>query len=191
MKDKYSVSQRFRSRVALVQALYSYNSTKHAPKDVYELFLTFISEYPDEDSKAVSLDLKYFTDILFFAIDNINTIDAEITKSSSRKPSQISNLELAMLRSACAELMLRRDIDGKIIIDQTVSLTRVFANEASHGFINSNACRMCMSIRGTLGKDDKGVNNTNKNDDDEVATTSKTSQVREQDNSNRSLSDFF
>lgn len=70
-------------------------------------------------------------------IRNLNRIDKEIEKGAPSWPiSQINRIDLAILRLAVFELIIRKDVPFKVVVDEAVEMAKKYGSDASSGFVN-------------------------------------------------------
>lgn len=70
-------------------------------------------------------------------LKNQEQIDGIIIKSAPEWPiSQINKVDLAVLRLSIFELINKKDIPTKVIIDEAVEIAKRYGSESSGGFIN-------------------------------------------------------
>lgn len=70
-------------------------------------------------------------------IKQLPKIDQEIKKAAPQWPlSQINRLDLAILRLAIFELIIKKDTPFKVVVDEAVELAKEFGSESSPEFIN-------------------------------------------------------
>lgn len=71
-------------------------------------------------------------------IKNLNPIDEQIQKAAPSWPlEKINKIDLAILRLAVFELMFKKDIPQKVIIDEAVELAKEYGSDTSPGFVNA------------------------------------------------------
>lgn len=81
-------------------------------------------------------------------IKNLKKIDAIITKSAPEWPiEQINKIDLAILRLAVYELVIKAIEPPKVIIDEAVELAKAYGSEKSSSFVNG--------VLGTILKEDE------------------------------------
>lgn len=67
----------------------------------------------------------------------LKTIDKLIDDAASERPlNQINKVDLAILRSAVFELIIKKDLPYKVVIDEAVELGKEFGGDTSASFIN-------------------------------------------------------
>ena len=70
-------------------------------------------------------------------IDHISEIDKLIEESAKDRPlDQNNKIDLAILRLAIFELIIKRDTPLKVIVDEAVELGKEFGSDSSGSFIN-------------------------------------------------------
>lgn len=70
-------------------------------------------------------------------LENLVTIDKEVKKAAPEWPiEQINHIDLAILRLAIFELIIKRGIPYKVVVDEAVELAKEFGGEGSPSFIN-------------------------------------------------------
>lgn len=70
-------------------------------------------------------------------IKSLKKIDTTIEKSAPLWPiNQINRIDLAILRLAVFELIIKKDAPPKVVIDEAVELGKEFGSDSSGSFIN-------------------------------------------------------
>ncbi|MCL5783872.1 MAG: transcription antitermination factor NusB [Patescibacteria group bacterium] len=70
-------------------------------------------------------------------IKNVPIIDKEIKKAAPDRPiEQINRIDLAILRLAIFELIIKKGLPFKVIVDEAIELAKEFGAESSPAFIN-------------------------------------------------------
>lgn len=70
-------------------------------------------------------------------IDNLDQIDKLIKRSAPAWPlEQINKTDLAILRLAVFELIIKKGVPYKVVVDEAVELAKEFGSESSPAFIN-------------------------------------------------------
>ncbi|MDD3679494.1 MAG: transcription antitermination factor NusB [Candidatus Shapirobacteria bacterium] len=70
-------------------------------------------------------------------IDHLPTIDKKITIAAPDFPLEgLNRIDLAILRLATFELLIKKSEPPKVIIDEAIELAKEFGSENSPGFIN-------------------------------------------------------
>lgn len=99
---------RHQHRIQLMKLLFSWNFFKKKP--------------PKEISEIVK---------------KLKTIDALIEKSAPDRPIlEINRIDLSILRLATFELIIKKEVPPKVVIDEAVELGKEFGSDSSGAFIN-------------------------------------------------------
>lgn len=70
-------------------------------------------------------------------INSLAEIDKNIELTAPERPlNQVNKLDLAILRLATFEVIIKKDVPPKVIIDEAVELAKEYGGESSPGFIN-------------------------------------------------------
>lgn len=106
---KHKSDPRHLKRIKLMQALFSWNfQPKKAPKP-----------------EIISI------------VKKLKEIDNLIAKSAPDRPiEQINKIDLAILRLATFELIIKKDTPPKVVVDEAVELGKQFGSDSAAAFIN-------------------------------------------------------
>lgn len=70
-------------------------------------------------------------------ISHLKKIDKLIAKSAPDRPiEQINKIDLAILRLATFELIIKKDVPLKVVVDEAIELGKQYGSESSPAFIN-------------------------------------------------------
>lgn len=106
---KTHADPRHLKRIAVMQELFSWNFTP--------------SNTLSEESKLI--------------VDKLTRIDKLIAQSAPDRPiGEINRIDLAILRLAVFELIIKKDAPPKVIVDESIELGKEFGGESSPAFIN-------------------------------------------------------
>lgn len=100
---------RHQHRIHLMQLLFTWNflKGKKAPKDISEI------------------------------MKNLKAIDSLIAKSAPDRPlAEINRIDLAILRLAVFELIIKKEAPPKVVIDEAIELGKQYGSDSSSAFIN-------------------------------------------------------
>ncbi len=120
---------RTRARRLAMQALYQWDLSAGTLSEIEVQFLE------DEDfSKA---DKDYFHELLHEVPARLDEVEQAFTSYLDRPLGEIDPVERAVLRMASYELMARLDVPYKVIINESVNLTKKFGAEQAYKYINA------------------------------------------------------
>ena len=111
-----------------MQALYQWDLSAGSLSEIEAQFLE------DEDfSKA---DKAYFHELLHGVPARLEEVEQAFTEFLDRPLTEIDPVERAVLRLASYELMARVDVPYKVIINESVNLTKKFGAEQAYKYVN-------------------------------------------------------
>lgn len=130
-------SNRHLARVVALQTLYEYefrtrSGVEGLTSDVNEILDRNIAVYKDSLG-----DDDFVRDIALGAMKHRDDADAMIAPAAPEWPlDQIAKMDLTILRLAIYELMIKREVPPKVVINEAVELAKSFGGENSSRFIN-------------------------------------------------------
>ena len=148
-----AANKRGAARLAAVQALYQMDLTSARLMDVVAEFENFRlgkeidpDEGPDTYREA---DAQWFRAILSGVLAEQKRIDPLIAKTlpPDWPLSRIETLLRAVLRAGTWELMARKDVPAKVVINEYVDVARAFFEEDEHKLVNSVLDRIARKHR--------------------------------------------
>ena len=111
-----------------MQALYQWDLSGSNLSEIEVQFLE------DEDfSKA---DKDYFHELLHQVPARLDEVEQAFTPYLDRPLNELDPVERAVLRMASYELLARLDVPYRVIINESVNLTKKFGAEQAHKYIN-------------------------------------------------------
>ena len=139
MAKSKSVAARSRARELLVQALYQMQIAGH---DVDELLLQFHSR-PDYER----VDKSYFDTALTAICSELDSLDQSIDAFADRPVEQLDPVERGILLLGFHELRSMPELPYKVVINESVNLTKKFGAIDGHKYINAVLDRAAAKIR--------------------------------------------
>ena len=119
---------RRKARSLALQAIYQWQLVAD---DIVNIKMQFVDKI---NSKKV--DAEYFNDLLDGVIKNVGAIDEVIMPLLDRKIKDLDAVELAVLRLATYELMMRLDVPYKVVINEALELTKNFGSIEGYKYVN-------------------------------------------------------
>jgi len=138
MTDAQLHRERSAARLAALQALYQLEITGIAPDEVIDEFIEHRFGR-DLHSGMPQHDEAFFADLVHGVLKHQVEIDRSIARSlaSGWTLGRIDSILRALLRSAAYELVARRDVPAKVVIDEYVELARDFFDGNEPKFVNA------------------------------------------------------
>jgi N utilization substance protein B len=129
--------ERSASRLAALQALYQLEMTGNAPDEVIQEFIEH--RFGQDTEVAAAHDEEFFADVVHGVLRHQIEIDRSIARSlaSGWTLARIDSILRALLRAGTYELVARRDVPAKVVIDEYVELARDFFEGDEPGFVNA------------------------------------------------------
>ncbi|HXJ00946.1 MAG TPA: transcription antitermination factor NusB [Micropepsaceae bacterium] len=127
------------ARLAALQALYQLEMTGIAADDVVAEFIQHRFGHDSETGNVAPQDEAFFSDVVRGVLKHQHEIDRSIARSlaSGWTLTRIDSILRALLRAATYELVARRDVPAKVVIDEYVDLARDFFEGDEPGFVNA------------------------------------------------------
>ncbi len=70
-------------------------------------------------------------------IESIDKIDDTISQNAPKWPlDKINRIDLSVLRLAFFEILIKKDVPAKVIVDEAVELAKEFGSDTSSSFVN-------------------------------------------------------
>ena len=132
-------SDRSRARRYVVQALYEWQVSGNAPKEIEQQFLI--------EHQTRKFDRPYFHELLIGITEQVEELDAEISALSDRPFKEVDLVEKGILRLGCFELKNRIDIPYRVVINEAIELTKTFGAEEAHRFVNGTMDKLAENLR--------------------------------------------
>lgn len=117
------------SREEVVKIIYS--------MDINNSFDETVTKKHLENFPLESLDIEYLEKTTMFIINNLEKINELINSySTDWKINRIAKVDLAILRTAIAEILFEKSIPSSVSINEAVEISKKYSNHDAHKFIN-------------------------------------------------------
>lgn len=129
--QQFIAKRRVARRLAMIGA-YQWLITRN---EFQEIYLNF------QQDKELAADFRkcdaaFFHQLLQAVINNPEPIETQLTPHLDRKLTQLDPIESAVLRIATAELLNNPETPYKVVVNESVNLTKKFGGEQAHKYIN-------------------------------------------------------
>ena len=142
MSDAPPTSRRGLARRLTVQALYQWLVNETSP----EALLRQFAEEPEGLGRA---DPNYFSELLHGVVQARDELNAAIVPHLDRPLEQLDPVEHAVLMLGAYELMYKPEVPWKVVVNESVGLTKVFGAEDGYKFINGVLDKLARGARST------------------------------------------
>lgn len=137
--NKPNPQHRRKARKFAMQALYQWQVAEQPITQVEAEFLT--------DNDFAKADKSYFSEVLRGVAKTKSELDEHIQKFTDRNASEMTPIELAILRMSTYELVNRIDVPYKVVINEGVELSKSFGANEAHKYVNGVLDKLAQSIR--------------------------------------------
>ncbi len=131
-KKKQYVSERRVARKLALIAIYQWQMTQNGYEDIYQ----GLEEDKALSSDMAKADMAFFQALTKCAMEKTEVVDAELKPFLDRDPEHLDQIERAALRLATCELMNHPEVPYKVIVNESVNLTKKFGADQAHKFVN-------------------------------------------------------
>jgi N utilization substance protein B len=142
MSDNLPTSRRGLARRLTVQALYQWLVNETSP----EALLRQFAEEPEGLGRA---DPAYFAELLHGVVQARSELTAAVTPHLDRPLDQLDPVEHAVLLLGAYELLHKPEVPWKVVVNESVGLTKVFGAEDGYKFVNGVLDKLARSARST------------------------------------------
>ncbi|ACJ20656.1 transcription antitermination factor NusB [Coxiella burnetii] len=119
-----------------------HNARRYALQALYQWFFcetkpdALISQFMEEHDLS-DTEVAYFKEVVTGTIQHVAIIDELMTAHLDRKISALNPVELSVLRLSIYELLHRKEVPYKVVIDEALELVKEFGAEAGHKYVNA------------------------------------------------------
>jgi N utilization substance protein B len=119
---------RARARRRALQAIYAWQISGGNAQQV-------IAQFAHEQAHEVA-DLEYFEDLVRGVLNERAGLDAALAPHLDRGVEEVDAIERAVLRLAAYELLHRRDVPYRVVLNEAIEIAKRFGSEHGHTYIN-------------------------------------------------------
>lgn len=141
--NKQKITQRQLARKLAMIAIYQWQMTQNSYQDIY----LAIQDDRDLSKDFRKCDPAYFQSLVRFVIENQEQVDALFLPLTDRSIEMLDQIELAALRLAATELQNHIEVPYKVVVNESVNLTKKFGADQAHKFVNGVVDKMARQIR--------------------------------------------
>jgi N utilization substance protein B len=131
---------RSKARRCALQALYQWQVTGYPPSEIERQFL---EEHGVSDAQP-----DYFSELLHGVVEQRAAIDEALARFADRPVEEIDPIERAILRLGAYELLYRREIPYRVVLNEAINLAKVFgATHKSYKYVNGVLDKLARQVR--------------------------------------------
>lgn len=132
-------SARRRARQLALQALYQWQMNQTPLVQIEAQYRT--------DNDFTKVDDEYFSAIIHGVPKQASHLDEAMAAVLDRPMDQLDPVELAALRIGCYELINRKDVPYRVVINEAIELVKRFGAQDSHRYINGILDKLAPRLR--------------------------------------------
>lgn len=140
---KQLISQRQLARKLAMIATYQWQMTQNSYQDIY----IAIQDDRDLSKDFRKCDAAYFQELVKYVMDNVAEIDGLIVPLLDRGVEQLDQIEMAAMRVATTELKNHPEVPFKVVVNESVNLTKKFGADQAHKFVNGILDKLSRQLR--------------------------------------------
>lgn len=144
--EKQLISGKRRARKLALQALYQWLMSGHELSEIEAQFRVA--------NNMEKVDAEYFCRILHGVPAHLSSIEDTIRPFLDRPIEGLNPIELSVLRLGTFELLHCPEIPYRVILDESISLTKEFGSQEGYRYVNgvlNNLARQTRAIEISLG----------------------------------------
>lgn len=134
-----NIKARKKARVLAMQAIYQWQITGD---DTHNLQAQFLSHADNQD-----IDRDYFRKVVLGVTSGNDALDEAYKIFLDRDITEITPVELAILRLSSYELKECLETPYKVILNEAIELSKTFGADESHKYINGVLDKVAVSLR--------------------------------------------
>jgi len=142
-KKKQYISERRVARKLALIAIYQWQMTDNS----YEAIYIGLQEDKALSSDMRKADMAFFQALVQCAITKTEAIDAELKPFLDRDAAHLDQIERAVLRLATCEIMNHPEVPYKVIVNESINLTKKFGADQAHKFVNGVLDKVGIKLR--------------------------------------------
>lgn len=146
--EKNLIRGKRKARKLALQALYQWMMSGN---DLYEIEAQFRVV-----NNMEKVDGEYFCRLLYGIPKNVHSIEESILPFLDREISSLNPIELTAIRIGAFELIHCPEIPYKVVLDESVSLTKEFGSQDGFRYVNGVLNKLARQVRDIEVRKDNG-----------------------------------
>ena len=141
-KKQFISQHRVARKLALI-AIYQWQMTDNSYQEIYQ----GLQEDSALSKDMLKADMAFFQALVKCVMEKTSEIDALLKPFLDREAAHLDQIERAVLRMSTCELQNHPEIPYKVIINESVNLTKKFGADQAHKFVNGVLDKVGASLR--------------------------------------------
>lgn len=139
MVEKQSISGKRRARKLALQALYQWLMSGHALSEIEAQFRMV--------NNMDKVDNDYFVRLLHGIPEHLSLVEESFFPFLDRPIESLNPIELTVLRLGAFELLYCLEIPYRVVLDESVSLTKEFGSQDGYRYVNGVLNNLARQVR--------------------------------------------
>ena len=141
-KQQYISERRVARKLALI-AIYQWQMRDNKYEEIY----AGLQEDKDLSTDMPKADMAFFQALVKCAMRKTVEIDEVLNPFLDREAKHLDQIERAVLRLSTCELMNHPEVPYKVIVNESVNLTKKFGADQAHKFVNGVLDKVGTALR--------------------------------------------
>ncbi len=137
--DKQAINGKRKARKLALQALYQWLMSGSDLHEIEAQFRTI--------NNMAKVDVEYFSRLLHGIAANVQTLEDSFSPFLDREVHGLNPIELTVLRIGSYELFYCPEIPYKVVLDESISLTKEFGSQDGHRYVNGVLHSLAKQVR--------------------------------------------
>lgn len=137
--EKQSISGKRKARKLALQALYQWLMSGSDLAEIEAQFRLI--------NNMSKVDVDYFCRLLYGIPEHINELEGSFAPFLDREVNELNPIELTVLRLGSFELFHCPEIPYKVVLDESISLTKEFGSQDGHRYVNGVLNNLAQQVR--------------------------------------------
>jgi transcription antitermination protein NusB len=137
--EKNLIGGKRRARKLALQALYQWLMSGSELHEIEAQFRVM--------NNMEKVDADYFCRLLHGVPEHVNQLEANIIPFVDREISGLNPIELTVLRIGAFELMFCPEVPYKVVLDESISLTKEFGSQDGYKYVNGVLNNVAKQVR--------------------------------------------
>lgn len=137
--EKKSISGKRKARKLGLQALYQWLMSGSELHEIEAQFRVM--------NNMEKVDGDYFNRLLYGVSEHVNELETRFSPFLDREISSLNPIELTVLRIGAFELVHCPEIPYKVVLDESISLTKEFGSQDGYRYVNGVLNQLAREVR--------------------------------------------
>jgi transcription antitermination protein NusB len=137
--EKKSISGKRKARKLGLQALYQWLMSGSELHEIEAQFRVM--------NNMDKVDGDYFNRLLYGVSEHVNDLETRFSPFLDREISSLNPIELTVLRIGAFELVHCPEIPYKVVLDESISLTKEFGSQDGYRYVNGVLNQLAREVR--------------------------------------------